>query len=164
MNRMMLVFAVAIVACAHRDPEPAVAVVEPPPASPTSFTAGPPPSAAPVASAPDPSADGGPVYVSDADEVIASLRPRFRACYNTGLQLDPSIQGKVVISAKVNPDGTVASSNVASLVGLTPEVATCIATTVERATFSAPRGGGSTLNIPVSFVQQKTGPRPPKKP
>lgn len=94
------------------------------------------------------------VPISDADRVIAGLRPRFRQCYNTGLQSDPSMAGKVVITAKVGPNGEVSSADVSQNTGLSQGVASCIARVVKNATFSAPGGGGSTLNIPVTFVQQ----------
>jgi len=94
------------------------------------------------------------VPVSDADRVIAGLRPRFKACYQTGLNGDPNMSGKVVVSAKVGPNGEVSSADVASNSGLSPGVAACIAGVVKRAQFNAPGGGGSTLNIPVTFVQQ----------
>lgn len=94
------------------------------------------------------------VPISDADRVIAGLRPRFKACYQTGLNQDPSMSGKVVISAKVGPNGEVSSADVSSNSGLSPGVASCIAGVVKRANFSPPGGGGSTLNIPVTFVQQ----------
>ena len=94
------------------------------------------------------------VPISDADRVIAGLRARFRSCYQTGLNSDPSMSGKVLISAKVGPNGEVSSADVASNTGLSPAVAQCIAGVVKRATFSAPGGGGSTLQIPVTFVQQ----------
>jgi len=61
----------------------------------------------------------------------------------------------IVITAHVGPNGEVDSSNVSSNSGLSPAVASCIAGVVRRATFAAPGGGGSTLNIPVTFVQQK---------
>jgi hypothetical protein len=94
------------------------------------------------------------VPISDADRVIAGLRARFRNCYQAGLNSDPSMSGKVLISAKVGPNGEVSSADVASNTGLSPTVAQCIAGVVKRATFSAPGGGGSTLQIPVTFVQQ----------
>lgn len=95
------------------------------------------------------------VPISDADRVIAGLRPRFRQCYQTGLNSDPSMSGKVVISAKVGPNGEVSTASVAENTGLSPAVASCIANVVRRAQFSPPGGGGSTLNVPVTFVQQK---------
>ena len=94
------------------------------------------------------------VPISDADRVIAGLRPRFRQCYNQGLQTDPSMAGKVVITAKVGPNGEVASADVSQNTGLSQQVASCISRVVRNATFSPPGGGGSTLNIPVTFVQQ----------
>ncbi len=95
------------------------------------------------------------VPVSDADRVIASLRPRFRQCYQTGLNSDPGMSGKVTISAKVSPNGEVQSAEASSNTGLSPAVAACIAGVVKRAQFNAPGGSGSTLSIPVTFVQQK---------
>ncbi len=94
------------------------------------------------------------VPVSDADRVIAGLRPRFKQCYQVGLNSDPNMSGKVVISAKVGPNGEVSSADIASNSGLSPTVASCIAGVVKRAQFNAPGGGGSTLQIPVTFVQQ----------
>jgi hypothetical protein len=64
------------------------------------------------------------------------------------------MSGKVIISARVGPNGEVAGADVASNTGLSPGVAACIAGVVRRATFAAPGGGGSTLSIPVTFVQQ----------
>ncbi len=95
------------------------------------------------------------VPVSGADRVIAGLRPKFKRCYEAGLAQDPGMSGKVVISAKIGPNGEVSSADVASNSGLSPTVASCIAGHIKRATFDAPGGSGSTLNIPVTFVQQK---------
>ncbi|MFO0663102.1 MAG: AgmX/PglI C-terminal domain-containing protein [Polyangiaceae bacterium] len=94
------------------------------------------------------------VPVNGADRVIAGLRGRFRSCYQQGLSSDPTMSGKVVISAKVGPNGEVESANVSSNTGLSPTVASCIARAVKNAQFDAPGGGGSQLNIPVTFVQQ----------
>jgi TonB family protein len=112
-----------------------------------------------VVKGPTGSAQTGPatatVPISDADRVVAGLRNRFRKCYQDGLNSDPNMSGKVLISAKVAPNGEVQSANIASNSGLSPAVASCIARVVKNAQFSAPGGGGSTLNIPVTFVQQK---------
>ena len=94
------------------------------------------------------------VPISGADRVIAGLRARFRQCYQTGLNSDPSMSGKVTITAKVGPNGEVSDASVSSNTGLSQGVASCIANVVKRAQFDPPGGGGSTLNIPVTFVQQ----------
>lgn len=91
--------------------------------------------------------------VSDADVVVANMRGRFRSCYQTGLSGDPTMSGKVLVSAKIGPNGEVSNASVTSNTGLSPAVAQCIANVVGRATFKA-TGGGSTLQIPVTFVQQ----------
>ena len=94
--------------------------------------------------------------IPNADSVVAGLRGRFRSCYQTGLLADSTMTGKVVISARVAPNGEVSSADIASISGLSPTVGQCIAGVVKRATFGAPSGGGSsTMQIPVTFVQSK---------
>jgi TonB family protein len=95
----------------------------------------------------------GGATVSGADRVVATLRGRFKACYQKGLNVDPTMSGKVVISAKIGPNGEVSSADVASSSGLSPEVTSCIASTVKRAQFDA-QPGPTTLSIPVSFHNQ----------
>jgi TonB family protein len=95
------------------------------------------------------------VVVPNADRVVAGLRNRFRSCYQKGLQDDSTMSGKVTISAKIGSNGEVVSSDVASSSGLSPAVGRCIADVVKRATFDAPGAGGSTLQIPVTFVQSR---------
>jgi hypothetical protein len=95
--------------------------------------------------------DAGGAPISNADSVVASLRPKFRLCYQQGLQADPSMAGKVVISAKVDPNGSVVSADVGSGTGLSTAVTTCLAGVVKDATFSPPGGTGSTLQIPITF-------------
>ena len=94
------------------------------------------------------------IPVPGADATVAGLRGRFRSCYQTGLLSDSTMAGKVVISARIGPNGEVASSDIASISGLSPSVGQCIAGVVKRATFSATGNGGATLQIPVTFVQQ----------
>jgi outer membrane biosynthesis protein TonB len=96
---------------------------------------------------------GGGAAVSGADRVVATLRGRFKACYQKGLNVDPTMSGKVVITAKIGPNGEVSSADVASSSGLSPDVTACIATTVKRAQFDA-QPGPTTLSIPVSFHNQ----------
>jgi TonB family protein len=92
--------------------------------------------------------------IPNPDGTIAALRGRFRNCYQTGLLGDSTMAGKVMISAKVGPNGEVISADVVSISGLSPAVGQCIAGVVKRATFNAPGGGGSTVQIPVTFLQQ----------
>lgn len=94
----------------------------------------------------------GSTTVTGADRVIAGLKGRFRACYQKGLAIDPNMSGKVIISAKIGPNGEVTSADVASSSGLSPEVGACIASAVKRAQFD-PQAGTTSLSVPVSFVR-----------
>jgi hypothetical protein len=95
-----------------------------------------------------------PGTVSDADRVIASLRSRFRKCYQAGLSDNPTMSGKAVIVAKVGPNGEVASAEVGSNDGLSPAVTGCLVRVVSAAQFTN-AGATTTLRIPVSLVQQR---------
>lgn len=105
------------------------------------------------------SADGGDasvasVPIQDADRVIAGLRARFRSCYQQGLNGDPRMAGRVVVIARIAPNGAVSSSVPQVNDGLSSSVAECMATVVRGAQFSPPGGNGSTLQIPITFLQQ----------
>ncbi len=94
------------------------------------------------------------VPVANAERVVAGLRPKFKACYQKGLASDPGMSGSVKISAKISPNGEVDSATNAGGSGLSPDVVQCIQKAVQRAQFDAPGGSGSTIVIPVTFVQQ----------
>lgn len=103
-------------------------------------------------------AQSGPVQptvpVNGADAVIAGLRPRFRSCYQKGIDVDPNQEGKIVIAAKIGANGTVESASVSSNSGLSASVGACVANAVRNAQFEAPQGGSSTLMVPVTFRKQ----------
>jgi len=94
------------------------------------------------------------LVVSDADAVIAKLRPRFRQCYQTGLNENASMSGKATMVVKIAPNGEVQSVSVGSNEGLSNGVTSCVASHLQKATFTG-NGGVTTLNVPVTFVQSK---------
>jgi hypothetical protein len=94
------------------------------------------------------------VAVAGADRVIAGLRPGFRSCYNKGLQTDPSMAGKVVVKVVISPNGDVGTVEKNGGSGLSSEVENCIMKKIKNASFDAPGGSGSTLQVPITFVQQ----------
>jgi hypothetical protein len=102
----------------------------------------------------DTPAVGASGAVTDADRVIASLRSRFRKCYQDGLASNPTISGKAVIVAKIGPNGEVLETVIASNDGLPGSVTSCISRVIGNAQFSS-SGGVSTLRVPVSLVQQR---------
>jgi hypothetical protein len=92
------------------------------------------------------------VPVPNAERVIAGVRPRMRTCYRAGLNIDPLMTGKLVVGATVTAGGEIASTNVVSNEGLSPQVAQCVTLLLKRAQFDAPGGNGSTLTIPITFT------------
>ena len=102
------------------------------------------------ASTPDSSA---PTALEGADEVIAGLRTGFKSCYNKGLSADPKMEGRIVLSIKVTPEGNIDSVTKLGGAGLSPEVEACIMRVAGHPTFSPSKG--ATIQLPVSFVQTK---------
>jgi hypothetical protein len=103
-------------------------------------------------------AQSGPINMSapvaNAERTIAGLRPSFKSCYQKGLANDPSMAGKLIIAIDIAPNGDVQSVSKAGGAGLAPDVEQCIMNKVKRASFDAPGGGGSKLQVPVTFVKQ----------
>jgi hypothetical protein len=81
------------------------------------------------------------------------MRPGFRSCYNRGLANDPSITGKIVVLIKIDGSGNVVTTTKIGGTGLPPEVEQCILDRAGKATFDAPGGSGSAIQVPVTFQQ-----------
>ena len=94
------------------------------------------------------------VPIGNAESVVAGLKSKFRRCYDKGLLVNPVMSGAVIISAKVSPSGEVLSADARDNTGLDADVVACLQRAVRGASFAAPGGTGSTLNIPVKLVQQ----------
>jgi hypothetical protein len=95
------------------------------------------------------------VPVSNLERVVATLRPKFRNCYQTqGLNVDPSMSGAVTMVVKIAPNGEVNSADPTANSGLSDPVVKCIARVLRNAQFDAPGSSGSTVQIPVKFVKQ----------
>ncbi len=115
----------------------------------------------------DPSSLGGPATegvvkierlassspMDDAIRVVTMTRPHARACYNNGLESDPNMSGKLVITVKVDATGQVSDATVVSNSGLSPGVAACVVRAYKNVEFAPPAGGaGATLTIPLVFA------------
>ncbi len=92
--------------------------------------------------------------VANAERTIAGLRPGFRSCYNKGLANDPSMAGKIVLAIKIAPNGEVQDVSKVGGSGLASDVEQCIIKKARNASFDAPGGSGSTVQVPVTFVKQ----------
>lgn len=85
------------------------------------------------------------------DRNVAGLRPRLRACYESGLTKDAKMAGKLVVTFVVEPLGSVVSADIASNTGISPEVATCVKGVVMRRTFDPLPSARTTVTLPLSF-------------
>ena len=101
-------------------------------------------------------ADGGTASTTSAttvagsDAVMAELRPKFRACYTRNGKINSRPQGRLVFSAKVSADGSVASVTSSQVQNIGGRVVTCMTDIMKGAHFTAP-GRAATLELPVSF-------------
>ena len=99
------------------------------------------------------------VPIAERDRVLAGLRPRFRSCYQTGLDADPTMSGKLTLTAKVHAAadyGEVVSVEVTQNTGLSPGVAQCASGVLKRAAFAKPSGANeATLTVPLTYAPEK---------
>jgi len=93
--------------------------------------------------------------VGNAGAVVASMAAGFRRCYQRGLAEDPNMKGSIRITARIGPNGEVASASPGGGGGLSGTVTSCVAGVVSSRTFDKPEGGGATIVIPVSFFPQQ---------
>jgi hypothetical protein len=93
------------------------------------------------------------VPMADLERVIATLRPRARACYQIGLDKDPNQKGRLTLSLKVASDGHVEDVTVESKGGLSSEVEHCTKNVARRLQFAAP-GTAVTVRLPITLVLQ----------
>jgi hypothetical protein len=99
---------------------------------------------------------GSPVMVkgtvSNAAAVIAGFRPGFRRCYNKGLLADPTMAGRIDITATIGPNGEVLAAKATKSSGLSATVIACVTARVSAAQFAPPDGGAATVLIPATFA------------
>ena len=89
--------------------------------------------------------------VSNAARVVARFRGRFRACYNKGLETHPTMQGAVVLVAKIDAQGAVTGVG-GSSVPLQP-ILGCLKAVVASGGFAPPdNGAGATISVPVTLA------------
>lgn len=96
----------------------------------------------------------GTSTIGDGERVVASLRVRFRRCYERGLAVEPSLAGSVTLVANVGANGEVTAAEPAGDSTLGPAVTACLVNVVKSANFAPPGGAGARLRIPIKFVQQ----------
>jgi hypothetical protein len=95
-----------------------------------------------------------PPELTDAAQVVASLRNAFLRCYNRALSEDPNMVGVVALGVTVAPDGEVTSVAVNEAKGVSTSLVICIAAVARQAQFAQHLGGNATLSVPITLVRQ----------
>lgn len=86
--------------------------------------------------------------VTGAERVLAGLRARFRACYQSGLNADPAMTGKLVLRVQTSSSGEVSKAEIASNTGMSNAVETCVLSAARRTVFS----GDGIITAPILFT------------
>ena len=89
--------------------------------------------------------------VANASAVVARMHERFRHCYQQGLSQNAYLEGSVVLTIKVGPNGGVTGVGGGARSDLAPIMA-CLKAVVESAWFAPPEGGTwAIISVPISF-------------
>lgn len=95
-----------------------------------------------------------PGAVSNAAQVVGSMRSDFRACYQATLAIDPNVTGTARVTIRVRADGSV-SEAATDPTALPQSLLDCILLRARAAKFDAPEGGSAVIAVPVTFVRQQ---------
>ena len=78
-----------------------------------------------------------------------------RPCYERALRVNSSLQGKLTVSVRVDPQGNVCSASISQDAVHSPEVSNCVTGMFRSAKFPAPTGGCMDVNIPLNFTPRE---------
>ena len=96
-----------------------------------------------------------------AEAVIrGQINPAAKSCYENDPDSKSKQPGKLILFIKLTPAGQVDSVAIASSIGLSPSVVSCITTAAGAAKFAAPGTNGATVRAAFSFSGQED-PTPP---
>jgi TonB family protein len=95
--------------------------------------------------------------------LIARHRNEVRACYETALQKDHALSGRVELQLTIAPSGRVTAADIGKS-DLGGDVGACIAHAARRWEFPRAEGGGGTIiTYPYRFTPAAPPPRAPAK-
>jgi TonB family protein len=85
--------------------------------------------------------------------VVRENRRGIRACYESALQRNQNLEGRVTVRWVISPDGAVAGASVQTSTMNSQEVENCLVSRVRQFRFPEPRGGGIVrVNFPFDFA------------
>jgi len=74
-----------------------------------------------------------------------------RPCYERALRVNSNLQGKLMLTVRVDPQGNVCSASISQDAIHSPEVSNCVTGMFRSAKFPPPTGGCIDVNLPLSF-------------
>ena len=75
-----------------------------------------------------------------------------RGCYERALRQNNLLQGRVVVSVRIGPQGQVCNANIVQNALADPSVAGCVVQMFRAGSFPAPQGGCAEANVPMNFI------------
>ena len=106
------------------------------------------------------SADGpdlNALATANANNVIEAMHDDLLACYKKRVAVNPNAHGDITVDIVIAPDGQVRTVETTGGAVLGDGTMGCIVNRIKRASFDAPRGGG-TLRIHVPFSLRRVTP------
>jgi outer membrane biosynthesis protein TonB len=85
------------------------------------------------------------------ERVLFAMRAGFRHCYNRALQVDPKLEGSMVLRVAVDRSGAMNEASVVSAPPRSVELKRCVATRV-RASQLEPAPGPVEFEVPITFA------------
>lgn len=101
-----------------------------------------------------PAGCGGPCEGSEPPGLQGQLAAKAglsRRCYERALLHNPSLQGRMMVSLRVGPNGVVCHANVTQNDLGDAGVASCVAQIFRSSSFAAPQGGCVEAQVPIRF-------------
>jgi tetratricopeptide (TPR) repeat protein len=86
---------------------------------------------------------------------------RFRLCYEAGLRVDPTLQGRITTKFTIKTDGSVSNITDGGSTLPSEAVRRCVRTAFTGLSFPAPEAGVVTVNYPINFAPEQNGASPP---
>jgi len=110
----------------------------------------------PAANAPSTNNHSGPakkpaegnLSKEEVEGVIRSNLPQIKACYESSLQTNPNLKGRIMTSFEIGANGKVGRSEIANSTLNHPPTEQCVAQSIRQWQFPIPRGGG---NVRVTY-------------
>ena len=81
--------------------------------------------------------------------VVRQSFGRLRACYDSGLRRNPSLEGRITVKFVIDREGAVAMASAADATFPDSEVIACVARAYQAMTFPKPEGGIVTVVYPL---------------